>query len=351
MRIVYTVCGDGLGHAFRSSIVIDHLLRENHQLTILASGKAFDVLSKKYQSVTKITGLKLIYQDNRVKRGKTIIGYMTQVKSLPRNILTIRKMMKNFEPQVVISDFEPAASLISAFYNIPLISIDNNHIICDTRFKVERADYTYYLVTRLFIDSLLPSRDYSLITTFFYPPLKKKHQKFCYLTPPLIRDEVKAVRPTIGDHILVYQTSDTYKELLNVLKNSDQKYIIYNGNREIKADNLVFRDFDAQQIIADMAGAKAVIANGGFTLISESLYLGKPVLSIPIKMQYEQILNGQMIDKLGLGRVTFRLSRGLLDDWLLNLPDYRKHIGQLKFDNNILFTKLDEILETIIRDK
>ncbi len=351
MRIVYTVCGDGLGHAFRSSIVIDHLLKSNHQVTILASGKAFDVLSKKYQPIGRISGLKLIYQDNRVKRGKTIIKYMTQVKSLPRNILTIRKMLKNFEPQVVISDFEPVASLISAFYNIPLISIDNNHIISDVRLKVERSDYTYYLVTRLFIDSLLPSRDYSLITTFFYPPLKKNHGKSSWLMPPLIREEVKAVTPTISNHILVYQTSDTYKELLNVLKNSNQQYIIYNGNREIKSDNLIFRDFDARQIIEDMASAKAVIANGGFTLISESLYLGKPVLSIPIKMQYEQILNGRMIDKLGLGRMTFRLTRNLLDNWLSDLDSYRGQISQLKFDNNILFTKLNEILETIIRDK
>src|SRR6185369_12152091 len=40
--------------------------------------------------------------------------------------------------------------------------------------------------------------------------------------------------------------------------------------------------------LRDLSGAKAVIANAGFSLISEGLYLDKPYLAIPVKNQFEQ---------------------------------------------------------------
>ena len=64
-------------------------------------------------------------------------------------------------------------------------------------------------------------------------------------------------------------------------------------------------------------------------------------------MQYEQILNGRMIEELGYGRMTFRLSRGVLEDWLKNLPDYHQKISELHFDNNILFDKLDAVINDL----
>lgn len=42
--------------------------------------------------------------------------------------------------------------------------------------------------------------------------------------------------------------------------------------------------------LQDLASAKAVMATAGFTLISESLQLGKPYLAMPMDGQYEQQL-------------------------------------------------------------
>lgn len=347
MNIIYAVCGDGHGHAFRSSIVLDHLEKQGHKLAIVASNKAYDVLSKKYPHVNRVSGLKLVYEDNRVKRSKTIVKNVSKVKDLPKNIKVVRGVAKEFKPDVVISDFEPAATLISAFYNVPLISIDNNHIISDAKLKVKREDIPYYLVSKVVVDSILPSRDYSLITTFFYPQLKKKRKDDTWLVPPLIRKQILDTKPAVGEHILVYQTSDSYKDLLNVLTSVDEKFVIYNGSRAIAGDNLVFRDYDEKQIVEDMAKAKGVIANGGFTLISESLYLGKPVLSIPIKMQYEQILNGRMIENMGFGKMTFRLTKAVLEEWLHMLDSYSSEVAKIHFSNQDVFVKLDRILEQV----
>jgi uncharacterized protein (TIGR00661 family) len=44
-----------------------------------------------------------------------------------------------------------------------------------------------------------------------------------------------------------------------------------------------------------------VIANSGFSLICEALYLGKPYLAIPVRHQFEQVLNAYYVDKMGYG--------------------------------------------------
>ena len=39
MRILYGVVGEGMGHAMRSGVVLDHLTR-NHQVQVVVSGRA-----------------------------------------------------------------------------------------------------------------------------------------------------------------------------------------------------------------------------------------------------------------------------------------------------------------------
>jgi hypothetical protein len=38
-----------------------------------------------------------------------------------------------------------------------------------------------------------------------------------------------------------------------------------------------------------------VIAAGGFTLMGVSVYLGRPMLAIPIRGQFEQVLNARYL--------------------------------------------------------
>jgi uncharacterized protein (TIGR00661 family) len=49
----------------------------------------------------------------------------------------------------------------------------------------------------------------------------------------------------------------------------------------------------------DLARCKGVIATAGFTLITESLHLGKPYLALPMRGQFEQELNALLLAELG----------------------------------------------------
>ena len=73
MKILYGVVGEGMGHAMRSRVVLDHLVEQGHEIEIMASGRAEQYLAKRYEGVNRIHGFHIIYEDNRVRRGSTVI--------------------------------------------------------------------------------------------------------------------------------------------------------------------------------------------------------------------------------------------------------------------------------------
>src|SRR5262249_47525844 len=147
-------------------------------------------------------------------------------------------------------------------------------------------------LTRAFIKGKLPFCDQYLITTFFRPPIRKPDT---YLFPPILRPEILAATARKGDHLLVYQTAEGHDELAETLAKTGLECRIYGMRRTIKEDqvegNLVYRPFSETVFIDDLATARAVIAGGGFTLMGEAVYLRKPMLSVPLAKQFEQVMN------------------------------------------------------------
>jgi uncharacterized protein (TIGR00661 family) len=167
--------------------------------------------------------------------------------------------------------------------------------------------------------------------------------------PPILREKVLNLKPSRGEHVLVYQTSDSNLKLLEVLKEFDDEFIIYGFHKEEESGNLKFKDFNEDEFFEDLASARAVITNGGFSLISEALYLEKPVYSIPIKKQFEQILNALYLDKLEYGEFHKDLDRESIEKFLSKLEYYRDKIkSRFKHDHNQdILRKLDEIIEEL----
>jgi len=53
MRILYGVTGEGMGHATRSSVILEHLTKE-HDVHVVVSGRARDYLAQRFENVHKI---------------------------------------------------------------------------------------------------------------------------------------------------------------------------------------------------------------------------------------------------------------------------------------------------------
>jgi len=350
MRILYGVVGEGMGHAMRSRVVLEHLLAKGHEVEIMASGRACQFLGKRFADVNEIHGLHMISEDNRVRLGKSIwSNVLAGITGTPKNIVAYFELIESFRPQAVISDFESWTYFYAKIHDTPILSIDNMQVINRCLHAPEILDGVRkdFELARAFVKTKLPSCDWYLITAFFRAPVRKERTS---LYPPILRPEILAARASRGEHLLVYQTAEGYGALADALRATGIECRIYGMRRDLAADqvegNLVYRPFSEATFIEDLAGARAVIANAGFTLMGEAVFLHKPMLAFPLRGQFEQVLNARYLEREGFGMaVEHTRDIGRLSRFLDRLGDMEaKLAGYGQDGNRELLAAVDERL-------
>ena len=351
MKILYGVVGEGMGHAMRSRVVLEHLVSQGHDIEIMASGRACDFLGKQFEGTNRIHGLHMIYDENRVRRGKTLwSNVLTGMTGTPKNIAAYFDLIKDFRPEAVTSDFESWTYLYAKAHRLPILSIDNMQIInrCTHAPEIIGGDEADFQFTKAFVKGKLPFCDHYLITTFFNPPVRKDKTS---LFPPILRPEILAAKPTRGDHLLVYQTGEGNDALASVLSQAGLPCRVYGMRRAITEDqvegNLTYRPFSEKGFIEDLASARGVVAGGGFTLMGEAVYLHKPMLAIPLERQFEQVMNSRYLEAEGFGRWTRKLDDvAILKDFIRAIPGCEEKLSRYGQDgNSAIFRAVDELLD------
>jgi uncharacterized protein (TIGR00661 family) len=349
MRILYGVVGEGMGHAIRSRVVLEHLFAHGHEVEIMASSRAASFLAARFPEVHRIAGMHIVYEENRVRRGRTLwSNALDGSAALPQQIRAYFGLVEDFAPQIVISDFESWVYFYAKLHRLPIVSLDNMQIVnrCQHEDEILRGIRAEFELTRLFIKSKLPGCNHYLITSFFHPALRKPRTT---LIPPLIRAEILAATPRNGDHLLVYQTAEGHHTLVEALEASGLSCRVYGMRRDLTEDvtegRLCYRPFDELGFIEDLASAHAVVAGGGFTLMSECVYLHKPVLAVPVEGQIEQVLNARYLQAEGYGRAADHVDATELGEFLAGVPGYRARLALRRQDgNDEAFRTLDELL-------
>ena len=348
MRILYGVVGEGMGHATRSSVILRHLIAR-HEVQIVVSGRAHGFLQRTFPTLTvhEIAGLTMAYEDNAVRRGRTAWDVLKKLPAFAENFETFTRLAEGFRPELVVSDFESFAYLFAKKYDLPVISIDNMQIInrCALDVEIPPEEQASFQMARAIVKAKLPHCDHYLITTFFFPPVRKPRTT---LVPPILRDAILDAVPSAGDHVLVYQTSDSFHDLVPTLQRLPGRFYVYGLKRDQALGNVTLKDFSEDGFVRDLASARAVLAGGGFSLMGEAVYLGKPLLSVPVKGQFEQTLNALYLQKLGYGEYHRELGEAAITRFLDRAPEYARNLRAHRQDRNrALFARLDELLEEI----
>jgi uncharacterized protein (TIGR00661 family) len=351
MKILYGVVGEGMGHAMRSRVVLRHLVESGHEVHVIASQRAVDYLAKHLGTVHRIHGLHIVYEENRVRRGKTLwSNVLAGTLALPGQIRAYFDLVEVFRPEVVVSDFESWTYLYGKTHGLPVFSVDNIQMLnrCFHAPEVMGVDRAGFETARAFVKAKLPHADHYLITTFFFPEVRKKRTR---LFPSILRPEILSAVPTEGEHLLVYQTAEGNDTLTSALAASGLECRIYGMRRGITEEqregNLRYRPFSEDGFIDDLRTARAVVAGGGFTLMSEAVYLHKPMLALPIARQFEQTLNAVYLEREGYGRHARTLDAATLTSFLEAVPSCREKLAKYSQDGNrMLLDALDGLLDS-----
>jgi len=351
MKILYGVTGEGMGHAMRSRVVLEHLVAGGHSIEIMASGRAAEFLGKRFDGVNTIHGLHMILEENKVRKGKTLWSNVLKgALGVPQNIGAYFELIAAFEPDAVISDFESWSYLYGKTHRLPILSIDNMQVIhrCELPAEIIDDNKVSFQLTKAFIKTKLPRCSAYYITSFFRPPTRKPDT---YLFPPILRPEILAAKAKAkpGEHLLIYQPGAN-EALQTALAATEVECRIYGMRPGLKAEaregKLRFMPFSEDGFIADLATASGVIATGGFTLMGEAVYLGVPMLAIPLEGQFEQMLNSRYLEREGFGMWAADAGEpGVVSGFLAAIPECRKALARYQQDGNgELLAAVDEWL-------
>jgi len=339
-NILYGVNGEGAGHSTRAKEVLSHLVAQGHSVHVASFDRGLQNLKTQFD-VTEIYGFRFAYLNNRVRYKRTIAKNLITVPQAAKSLSRLKHLVDEWQTDLIITDFEPLTCHVGHKKRLPVISIDNQHCLTNAAVsypkKYRRDAAAAKFVTRL----MTPHAHAYLVISFFSAPIRKPNT---FLFPPLLRQEILDAIPSEGDHVLVYVTSPA-PALARLLSSVRCRFIAYGFGREGQEGNIVYKRPSLDGFFADLTSARAIVANSGFSLVTEALHLGKPYLAVPVSHQFEQIFNAYWLEKSGFGSYWEELNKERVESFLYNLPHYREALAQYpRQGNRALLDKLDALI-------
>lgn len=343
-RILYGVAGEGSGHSSRAKEVIEYLINKGHIVKVVSYDRGYKNL-KPYFDVEEIFGLRFVYRKNEVQPIETVFRNFMHLSDAVKSFDKVNRIADKFKPNIVFSDFEPVSAMVANSKKLPLISIDNQHRLTNTKIeypkKYKKDALAAQVVTKLMV---MNAKAYLAIDFTSSKVIDKK----TFLFPPILRKEVLDIKTFEGDYVLVYFTS-SFENLLPIFKQVNKKFVVYGFDKNKKEGNITFKKAGQKEFLKDLANCQGIVANAGFTLMTEALYLRKPYLAVPVKGQFEQVFNAYYLDKLGYGKYWDELDKEKIESFLFNLDLYKKNLKKYKKENNSkIFKKIDDLIEKYV---
>ncbi len=323
-QILYAVSGEGYGHATRAHSVGAGLLARGHQLRFLSSNRTRGYLRRYFPDrVSDVFGLRTVYNEGRVQAFRTVMHNVSHAwGSLGPSNTALRRLLRKFQPDLVITDFEPFAAFWARRLGIPFVSLDNQHLLTHCELDhppgFARALVHTYLTIRMFYGG---AKRY-LITTFIDVPIRYHPTT---LVAPILRPAVYRKQARQGDFLLAYKGAGGRNDAMRrALESCDCMPVrAYGFSKSGTRGHVTFKPTDENEFLNDLASCAGVIATAGHSLVCECVHFEKPMLLLPVQQQYEQIINAYYVEKLGFGRSVSRLDAAAIDDFASCLELHR----------------------------
>jgi len=338
--ILYGVNGEGAGHSTRAREVLTHLVVQGHKVHVASFDRGLQNLKDTFE-VTEIYGFRFAYVNNRVRYKRTIAKNLLTVPHAAKSLAQLNEVVDQQNVNLVITDFEPLTCHLGHKRRLPVISIDNQHCLTNAAVSYPKQYRGDAAAAKLVTKLMTPHANTYLVISFFNAPVRKRNT---FLFPPLLRQQVLDATPSEGEHVVVYVTSPA-PSLVKLLASIRGRFVAYGFGREGTDGNITYKKPSLDGFFSDLVSARAVIANSGFSLVTEALHLAKPYLAVPVSHQFEQIFNAYWLQKSGYGAYWDELNKERVESFLYNLPQYRESLADYpRQGNQALFQKLDKLV-------
>lgn len=324
MKVLYAVQATGNGHISRANEILP-ALEKLVEVDVLVSGTESEVGLNhliKYRrkglsfSFGKKGGIDFVKTIQSIKAKK----FIEEVRSIP---------VEQYD--LVINDFEPLSAWACKMRQIPCISLSHQYAVISPKAPKPKA----------------PDPLAWMILKHFAPCLKGfgfHFQSYDDATfTPIIRSEIRNAYSRNLGHFTVYLPAYSDKKLIEFFKSfpSIQWHIFSKKSKKNYAEgNCWIRPVNNYDFISSFTSCEGIITGAGFETPAEALYMGKKLLVVPMKNQYEQYCNAAALSQMGVP-VLKNLKKNKskkIEKWLRS-----NNRIQIKFPN-----QLDDVLHKLL---
>jgi uncharacterized protein (TIGR00661 family) len=339
-KILYGVHGTGHGHAIRALAVARHY--PQHDFLFVSHGEAAALLRREFR-VEECPNPETPVRFHRVAIDSLVRSNLLLWRRKKHLLRRIEHLISRFKPDVALTDYEFFVPLACRNMGVPCLSLDHQHIITTSYHRLPFFQIYSYLITYCAIRLLFSSASHFLVTSFYLPDQRSAHPDATF-APPLLRQSVIEKEPMDAGHVVAYQGYSTFKQFLPFLRTIQRPVMVYGFDAARTDGNLCFKKYSEDGFLQDLSSCAYVICGGGHSLISEALFFGKPVMSLPIVNAFEQFLNAHYLEKLGYGRMVTGLTPqfNIIASFEARLDQFKGNIAESSFyGNNEIFSFLD----------
>ena len=316
-KYILAVQGEGRGHMTQAITMYELLIEQGHTVcaVILGSSGTRDVpqffFDKIKSPIVKLESPNFVAdkKNKSINVPKSVLVNVLKLKTFRGCLKRIDTLMKEHEPDVVINFFDLLMGLYYRFYKpkAKLICVAHQYIYFHPDFEFPEG-YWLDKIAIKFYTRLTATRSSKNLALSFY----KIHtaNEDVIIVPPLLRKEVFELTSSKDNYYLVYLVNNGYFEevlawhksnpLIKIHCFTDQPDKIISAY-QFDESVLHVHAINDKLFLEMMSKSNGLASTAGFESVCEAMYLGKPVLMVPIEGHYEQLCNSRDAYKAGAG--------------------------------------------------
>ena len=282
MRILYGIQSTGNGHVSRSAKIVSKLIRRGFEVDVLFSGKNSQ-LNFPFPIKYNFTGLTFFYDGN----GEIDYWKTWRELKIKQFLNDIKLDLSKYD--LIISDFEPITAWSSRLQKKKSIGISNQcSFLSDKTPRPRNKSF----IGESILKWMAPVSN----------PIGMHFESYDdFIFTPIIKESLIRQSTIDKGHYTVYLPTYDIEHILSELyKIKSVKFEIFT---QIKKPHWIgkcmVKPINKDLFDESLRTCHGVISAAGFQTSVESLYLGKKLMVIPTKGQYEQECNAESLKRIG----------------------------------------------------
>ncbi len=286
MKIFYAVQATGNGHIARAMELMPYLQQFGEVDVFLSGSNSSLDTSKNLPVKYRSKGVSLFYGS------KGGLDYWKMLKDFsPIRTYKEAKNLPIEKYDIIINDFESITSLACKMKNIASVNFGHQaSFMSDKAPRPQKKSFAGELILKKYA----PAKSY--IGLHF-----ERYDDFIF--SPIIKNRILEATPTNKGHVTVYLPHYSDLVLAKKLKAIKDVHFEVFSKRVTQKEvnkNISFLPIDSNGFNESMIHSTGVITGAGFETPAEALYLGKKLMVLPIKGQYEQLCNAEALKKFNV---------------------------------------------------